>query len=134
MWNLLSDPDHEAFARIVFHDKGSFPRILSKLASRPYSDRVYGHWSVGVFIIGTAPSYDASQTGAFRRILSIELPGEGFLIGFGETPSSEWGRRSNNGGIEYYGCWEMRNEADVVPLVDQIVTRDLDAISQKGTT
>lgn len=126
MWKPLSAPEHEPHSQLVTGRMESFGRILSELANRPYASKVYGAWSHACLYIGTAPNYQAYQTGAYRLILSIEPLEDRFRIGYGETASSKWGRSLVGERLEERGCWEVWSEQDVVSLVDRIVTRDLD--------
>jgi len=130
MWGLLSATEHESHSRLVTGNNESFARILSELARRPYASRVYGHFSHSCFCIGTAPTYEDSRGGAYHRILSIEPLGDRFRIGYGTTSLSEWGRSLVAGKLEEWGSWEVCSCDDVVPFVDRIVTRDLDALGK----
>jgi hypothetical protein len=107
----------------------SFERILVELAKRPYACKVYGHFSHACFCIGTAPNYEASLTGEHHKFLVIEPLGDRFRVGYGRSPLSKWGRRLVAGTLEEWGCWEVCAEDEVLPLVDRVVTRDLDALS-----
>lgn len=128
MWHLLSDPHLAGHPGLAACNLESFARVLSVLASRPYANKVYGYWSVFSFIIGTAPSYEASFSKAYRKILLVEpfmRPiSDRFRVGYGKTPSSDWGAKLVDG--QRSGCWEACSEEEVAPLVDRIVTRDLD--------
>lgn len=131
MWELLSVTEHEFYSKLVTGNMESFARILSELARRPYASKVYGHFSHACFYIGTAPTYEASRTGSYHRILAIEPLGDRFRIGYGKTSLSKWGRSLIAGKLKEWGCWEVCSEEEVVSLVDRIVTRDLDALSSK---
>src|SRR5262245_40268235 len=83
-WPPLSDPNHAAECRGA--SLTALGRVLSELASRPYARKVFGHWSLNWFFIGTAPSYEQSDSPLHRQILCLAPIGtKRFRVGYGET-------------------------------------------------
>jgi|SRR5262245_49248484 len=133
-WPALSDPSHVAACRARGAELAPLGRVLSELASRPYARQVYGHRSHDWFFIGTAPSYEKSDSPLHRQILCLVPVGKRFRVGYGETPTFEWGWQllEDEVTVEQTGCWQECSESGAVTLADRIITRDLNARVQKG--
>jgi hypothetical protein len=103
-------------------------RVLAELATRPYAQQVYGYWSHAIFVVGTARSYEESHEASHYDIFCIEPSepdGRYFLVGSGETPRGEWGCRDG----KRVGRWERCLEHEIVPLIDDIMERQLPSVS-----
>jgi hypothetical protein len=130
----LSDPSHAAACRARGNSLAPLGRVLSELASRPYANQVYGHWGHDWFFIGTAPCDEEMDSPLDREILCLVPVGKRFRVGYGETPTSEWGWRlaEDEVTVEQSGCWQECSENEAVTLADRIITRDLNAWVKKG--
>ncbi len=127
MWKLLSDSCHvkaaetyAARAAVLRPFMNRLTPVLRTLSTRSYSNQVFGHWSLAVFHIGTAPSYEFSNP-LYPQILCIDQDKRGFLVGCGESAHSEWG--ISNG--KRVGCWTQCTSDDIVSIIDRIVEREL---------
>jgi hypothetical protein len=134
MWPPLSDPSHVAECRECGAELAALARVLSELASRPYASQVCGHWSLDWFFIGTAPCYEERDSPLHRQILCLVPVGKRFRVGYGETPTSEWGWAvaGDDVTVKQTGCWQECSTDEAASLADRIITRDLNARAKKG--
>lgn len=126
MWNKLSDPCHAINAvRLDFYKQG-LSEVLAKVATCDYAEFVFGHWSHQLFIVGTAPSYSVSDSKLHQNILLIVSEKDGLEIGFGETPTSEWGIKQSEGKIIRKGCWIKCDADTAVRTIGAVIRGVLD--------
>jgi hypothetical protein len=111
-------------------------RAVQELSAKSYAERIYGWWTHYTFVLSTAPSYEEAKDPGHWDVLAIMfLPDQQrFLIGYSKTADSEWGMWLRPGESEwvYAGEWKRCTEVEVVPLVDEIVMRDLDAFDKRN--
>jgi hypothetical protein len=121
MWLPVSDPSHAEGRE--FGEGGPlsdrFKHVLQEIASRPFACKVYGHFSLARFIIGTAPSYATRHNPGHRNILCIDDTGSQFRIGYEKTSAGKWAN------------WRDCPDSEVAPFVEKTVTEDLEAHREK---
>jgi hypothetical protein len=105
---------------------------MRELAVQRYAGRVYGHWSLRIFVIGTVPDYETAHDTPDTTILTIELDPstEFYTVGFGETPTSKWGMWKEGPSWVRLGRWELCPADHVFELVDRIIQRNLRALDE----
>ena len=126
MWHHLSDPCHAAEAARFDSSTRPLAPVLAAVAECDYANFVFGHWSHSLFVIGTAPSYAVSASSLHKDILLIECDEGEFTLGFGETPSAEWGIRFSNGETIRTGRWITCDAETALATIGNVVRRFLD--------
>jgi hypothetical protein len=113
-----------------------FSRLIEVLSCRPYSHQLFAFWSVATLNITTAPSYDELKSNPIHRnivCIAYLRDKNQFLIGFGESPDSDWDMRWDTASNEWMtsGSWKLCGEERAVDLVDSVVARDLEAFGKR---
>lgn len=126
MWQKLSDPCHAELAYSFDACTRGLSEVLTQVAVCDYAKFVYGHFSHSLFIVGTAPSYSVSDSRLHQEILLIESVKEGYEVGYGETPTSEWGFKHSEGKLIRKGCWITCDADTAVRTIGEVVRGVLD--------
>lgn len=121
MWQHLSEPCHATQAESFDASTRPLAPVLAAVAACDYARLVFGHWSHSLFVIGTAPSYAVSDSPLHQDIVMIESDKDEFVLGYGATPTSEWGLTISDGRIVRTGQWIRCDEQTAVTTIGRVV-------------
>ena len=126
MWSVLSNSCHASEASSEY-SQGLRP-VLVILAQYSWANRVYGHWSHNVFLIGTSSS-SSKGTGSQRSgLASLEMDPVTKMIVVGSPirDGDEWGMWKENGHLVRVGRWDYVHAEQAAQLINEIIVKRLE--------